>query len=294
MKRIVLDTDVGGDCDDVGALVMLKSFVRENVADIACVTSCTTMEGAEHTIDTVLGYYGLHVPIGVMTDPPFMCDGDYNRYARQVKRKYGGNPAVADAVAVLRCTLATSDGKCTLVGIGPQRNLARFLQSGPDEYSPLGGIALAAQKLEEMVIMGGTFTDRPILFENKTIGVEWNIEQDVAAARFVAEHAPVGVVYCPFELGYDIETGRNLPAGSPARFCYDVRSGLTRASWDPCAVYYGVLGCGELFTCSERGAVRFDENGYSTFTADKEGKHRILLQKAPSAAVATELDRWMR
>lgn len=296
MKNIILDTDIGGDCDDAGALVLLKTLCEEKKISLNAITSCTTMEGAEHTIASVLAYYGMKVPIGIMHGEPFMCEGDFNRYARQIKQEFGAAPETEDAVRLLRRTLADTQGKTTIIAIGPQRNLARFLASGPDDCSPLTGLQLAAEKVEELVVMGGAFLpeEEATYFEDKNISIEWNIEQDIPAAQKVADEWPTPVVYNPFEVGFDIETGRNLPAGSPARRCYDIRSGLTRASWDPCAAYYGAVGCGELFSLSEKGRVSFDGRGYSVFTPAENGLHRILTLRADKRAVEEELDRLMR
>lgn len=296
MKNILLDTDIGGDCDDAGALVLLKTFCVRKEINLCAVTSCTTMEGAENTIAAVLGYYGMSVPIGVMREPPFMCSEEFNRYAKRIKEEFRFTPATVDAVSLMRRTLAESREKITVLAIGPQRNLARLLKSGPDENSPLDGISLVGQKAEELVIMGGCFLPggETVRFEEKDIRVEWNIEQDVSAARIVAEQWPSPVVYSPFELGYDIETGRLLPAGSPARRCYDIRSGLTRASWDVCASYYAAEGCGKLFSLGEKGKVLFDEEGRATFLPSDKGRHRILLPKAEKREIEKVLDQLMQ
>lgn len=293
MKEILLDTDIGGDCDDVGALVLLKTFWQSGKIKLSAVTSCTTMEGAEHTVSAVLGYYGRSVPIGVMREPPFMCEGDFNRYARDIKREFVYEPPVEDAVALMRRTLAASKDKITFVAIGPQRNLARLLKSGADEFGPRG-VDLVREKVAELVVMGGTFVKTPLVFEDKLQTVEWNILQDIPAAQFVAENWGTPVVYSPFELGYNIQTGRNLPVSSPARRCYEIRSGLTRASWDLCAAYYGAVGCGDIFSLTQRGKVCLDDAGRSYFTLDPDGVHRVLLANAPINEIERTLDKYTK
>ena len=37
--------------------------------------------------------------------------------------------------------------------------------------------------------------------------VEWNVEQDIPAARYVARHWPTPILFCPFEAGEGILTG---------------------------------------------------------------------------------------
>lgn len=295
-KNIIVDTDIGGDCDDAGALVLLKTFCQQKKIRLNAVTSCTTMEGAENTIASVLGYYGINVPVGVMQGTPFMCTEAFNRYAKQIKERFPCFPDTTESVALLRKTLAETEGETTIVAIGPQRNLARLLSSEADGFSPLDGISLVSEKVEELVIMGGSFLpdEKVICFEEKDICVEWNIEQDISAARLVNEFWPTSIVYSPFELGYCLETGRYLPKDSPARLCYDIRSGLTRASWDICAAYYGAVGCGKLFSLSPWGKVSFDVSGKSKFFPAKDGKRRILLQKSSDAEIERTLDELMR
>ena len=307
MKDVILDTDIGGDCDDAGALVILKSFVEQQAINLMCVTSCTTMEGAEHCIYSVFKDYHLEVPIGVNRGPAFMDTEKFNKYAFQVKKQCD-DPAVTDAVSLLRKTLAGVATKVTVIAIGPQRNLYSLLKSGPDEISGLDGASLVEQKVEELVVMGGCFTKEAVFFRHKVEQIaEFNIAMDIAAAQYVSENWRTPIVYSPFELGHEIYTGRNLPAGQTAKYCYDLRHNYEksigddsypglRESWDPIAACYGAVGCGELFSLSNFGKVSFDETGRSAFTVLKECPafpHRILQGAAGSGEIEQALEALM-
>lgn len=285
MKNILIDTDIGGDCDDAGALLLAKTAAERGDVAIGAVTSCTTMEGAGACIYGIFHDYGMAVPIGLSTGKPFMCGKRFNRYAKAVQDRYPAEFSWQNSVALLKETLG-SGKRYTLVGIGPQRNLAAL--TDPD------GIALIEKAVDEVVIMGGTVITPPVRFERKRIAVEWNIAQDVEAARTFAARCPVPITYVPFEVGYDISTGKNIPTDSVAGLAYALRGeNGRRASWDPCAVYYAVYGTDDLFALSDCGRMVFDEQGKSTFHVG-QGKHRILLQKRSSGEIANRLDEWIR
>ena len=46
MKRIILDTDIGVDCDDAVALAMLIGFAKSGHCSIEAITTSTTRRGA--------------------------------------------------------------------------------------------------------------------------------------------------------------------------------------------------------------------------------------------------------
>ena len=311
MKEVILDTDIGGDCDDAGALLILKSFHKQGAIRLLAVTSCTTMEGAEHCIYSILKDYGItDIPIGVNKGESFLERENMFRYAPTIKREFPCEPSTQEAVALLRKTLANAEKKVTFIAIGPQRNLINLLKSNPDNISPLNGEELVAQKVEELVLMAGIFAEETIYFRNSgKQDVEWNVMQDSKAADYVNRHWQTPIVYSPFELGHEIFTGENMPEGQTAHRCYVLReeyekesSGIdrqtfTRESWDPIAAYYGAIGCNGVFTRSEYGLVNFDKDGYTTFTPDSfspKAKHRVLRSAVANEAIEEALNKFMQ
>jgi len=64
--KIILDTDFGGDVDDLGALVMLHNFIQKDECDLLAVMCWSTEEYAVPAIDAVNRYYKHPtIPIGV-------------------------------------------------------------------------------------------------------------------------------------------------------------------------------------------------------------------------------------
>ena len=59
--------------------------------------------------------------------------------------------------------------------------MSRFLDSQPDEISPLSGKEILAQNVEEVVVMGGIFENKWYDFYGETFEIEYNIKLDVSA-----------------------------------------------------------------------------------------------------------------
>ena len=52
-KKIILDTDMGVDCDDAAALAILLNKQSIGEIEILCVTASSTREGATGTIRAI-------------------------------------------------------------------------------------------------------------------------------------------------------------------------------------------------------------------------------------------------
>ena len=155
-QRVILDTDMGVDCDDAVALAILLNKQIAKELEILCVTTSTTRSGAVSTVRAIAEYYGESVTVGAMAKPALGCD-KLNNYSAAVMEKYGAPDGACEAVKLLRKTLAEAKEKITLVAIGPLVNLARLLKSEADEISALGGVELLERSVEEIFCMGGSF-----------------------------------------------------------------------------------------------------------------------------------------
>lgn len=78
--KIIFDTDIGGDADDLGALVMLHNFIDRGECELLAVMSWSHEEYAVPVIDAVNRYYNhTGIPIGVRKDELYHDDWNYNR-----------------------------------------------------------------------------------------------------------------------------------------------------------------------------------------------------------------------
>ena len=291
MKKILLDTDMGCDCDDVGALAVLCGAVKRGEAELLAVTHAIDNPNGLRFIKAMTDHYGLDIPLGRCHRPNFLNDEKFNRFIAPLA---GKNCPVEsrDSVSLLRSVLAF-EREVTLITIGSFVNIAALLDSPPDEFSPLDGQALVRQSVTCLYSMAGDFGD--------PAHAEFNIECDIPAARTVAARCPVPIAYLGFEAGKDILTGEHLATLSTnplLRDAYDLYVGCHRAghpflrpSWDPATVYCALYPENPLFVRSEPVAVTFDESGF-THTAPG-GKDCFFTLCAEPDTAAQAINRLM-
>lgn len=280
--RIILDTDIGPDVDDVGALALLHILARKRPVQLLAVTHCTSNPWGCGCIDAVNTAYGLpDVPIGTWEDPGFLeTNVVYNKYlAQNYPNRFQQAPCNQSAQAVLKDVLsAAPDQSVTLVTIGPLNNLGRLLSS-PE------GQALAKQKLKLVVAMA-------LALE----GPEWNGQMDIPAARTVfevLERLAIPLVCTPSETGKPIITGRswgNLPPEHPLPKAYALYSPQGRSSWDLTAVWYAIMGAEPLFVLSDPYRVKISDDGATPLTSDPQGSLRLLLNKKTPEEIGAYFD----
>ena len=276
MKRILIDTDLGIDCDDEIALAMLINLEKRKECEIASVTISSSRKGAAAAARAMFDWYGAACPpIGKYLGPPLPADAK-NIYASALAEKYKKSDRAEAAVAVLRRALAETRGRCTLAAIGPLCNLAALLSSTPDDVSPLSGVELVREKAEEIFVMGGCF--------NGMLDGEFNIEQDFFSVRLFTETCPVKRIFVPFEAAYDILTGRDVSAETENPVALSVRllferefpdtrpEDRRRRSWDPVTALLAVRGAKNSCQIVCPGDARFSKTGAGEFFLTPTGK----------------------
>ena len=145
---IILDTDMSGDCDDVGALAVLNKLADSGQARIlACVANGHDQDKAiAASIEVINSYYGrAHIPIGTYQGAKYPATKSI--YTSHLRDEFPHSALPDDqepkAVDIYRATLASADDKSvTLVSIGFLVNLEELLRSPPDHVSPLNGADL--------------------------------------------------------------------------------------------------------------------------------------------------------
>lgn len=278
-KQIIFDTDIGMDCDDAAALGILLNAHKRGECEILAITASTGRDGATATVNAICDYYGVNgIPVGRMKRM-LQCDG-VNNYARAVMEKYGTEDVETDAVPLLRKTLAEAAGKVSVIAVGPLSNLEELLKSKADEFSPLCGADLVKQKVDKLYVMIGSF---PQNFGGKRFR-EWNLLQDVPAARYVIENWGTKKVYLPHEIGAAVftEMGQNEnPVWySMKNFAIangvDISNGYRRESWDPVTCMIALNENNPLFIYSPDGTVKVDEDCVTLFEEKTGGLDKYL------------------
>jgi len=292
--RVIFDTDIGGDVDDVGAVAVLHALADQGEADILAMSVCVADPWSAPCLDALNAWYGRgEIPIGVVKEPAVHAG---SKYVRQIAEAFPHRLKSAsdapDAVDLYRRTLAAQpDGSVVLITVGFLTNVARLLDSPPDAHSPLAGVDLARRKSRAWVAMAGAFPR----------GREWNVQQDAASARRAIDLWPGPIVFSGFEIGEPIMTGAGLkatPVGNPARRAYELFNGLCdRSSWDQTAVLFGVRGLDgaplNLWRQSPPGDNRVLSDGSNAWSDSPDRGRRYLVPIAANDTVAKTIEALM-
>lgn len=285
--RMILETDIFSDVDDVGALAIAHVLADRGHIDLAAVSVNTPSVWGPRAAAVVNAFFGRDdVPIGA--NLPGTEDEAEVDFARHISERFaaGKSPRVAPSETVLRRALAESpDGGVVMTSIGFFGNLVRLLDSGPDDMCSLSGRDLIRAKVCRTVVMGGTFP----------AGREFNIASfPHDAARFVSEW-PCEIEFVGWEVGHDVITGRatgDSPVDrDPVAAAYQLyTSGRGRPSWDLIAVHVAAMRTRGLYWYSEPGRVHVGEDGANTFHAEPDGPHRYVKRVANAVTIAGVLD----
>ena len=290
--RVIFDTDMGADIDDALALAMLYNYMDLGWIDMVAVMSCKDNPYSARYIDIMNIWYGHpDMPIGIVIDGVKHDTSAYARYVVEMKMdekpvfarslQDGKKPPVA--VSLYRKLLSESpDSSVVIIAVGQSTNLARLLDSEPDEYSPLPGLELVSSKVDYLSMMAGNFREsRP----------ETNIFNDSAAAARVLESWPTEIWFSPFDVGwacpYPGESIRNDFSNVDSHPLVEAYKNYQpmpydRPAWDLTSVLFVAERDSSYFTISPPGLVTL---GYEPdlkhhvvthFTSDPQGKHRYL------------------
>lgn len=297
--RLILDTDISPDYDDVGAMAVMHALADSGRVDILATVACNADPLVVPCMEVLNTYFRRPaIPVAVTKNPracKMPCEHGV-KWTEQITDAYPhatANSADApDAVDTYRRLLsAQPDGSVTICTVGFLTNMADLLNSSPDRHSKLNGVELVKRKVRRLVSMGFHFPQ----------GREYNIYCDVQSAKTVVDKWPTEIMFSGFEIGDKILTGTRLVAapvaGSPVRDAYHIAFSQTgarsRMSWDQATVLAAVLGPEPCFAV-ERGTVAItDEDGSNTWTPDSGGKHLRLIMKMPPVRIADIIEGYM-
>jgi Inosine-uridine preferring nucleoside hydrolase len=298
--RIIFDTDMASDVDDVGALAILHAMADLGEAEILAVGISSRNEHVGPCVDAINTWYGRpDIPIGYQRGiqvgyPTDTGEATPSRYAEDVAKSFphrlAGSSDAPDAALLYRKVLAAqADASVVIVSVGFLTNLKALLDTPPDAISPSSGEELVKSKVRLWVCMGGKFPNGR--FDNGD--GEYNLRVDTAASLRVLNDWPTPAVFSGFEIGTTIRTGRRLrdaPEANPVRAAYLHFNGLeNRESWDETAVLYAVRGAGAYWTESEPGLCLMHaglRTGYNEWIPTPRKSHRYLIEKMAPADVA--------
>jgi len=295
--KIIFDTDLGPDYDDVGALAFLHAMADSGKAEILATVSSNKHELVAPSIDLINIYFGRNeLPVGAPKSEGVNL-GSFQHWADSIVLHYvhsvKATSDVPDAVKIYRQILTGQpDTSVTVVTVGFLTNLSNLLKSGPDSISPLTGMELVEKKVKILVSMAGGFPK----------GKEFNVHMDSTASKYAFENWPGKIIFTGYEIGAQIFTGIKLInsniENSPVKDVFSISIPMAeedkngRMSWDETAVLIGVYGT-EGFFDTVRGKIVVDTDGSNTWENSETGDHYYVTMKMPAPEISSFIEERM-
>ncbi|MHB1305528.1 MAG: nucleoside hydrolase [Limisphaerales bacterium] len=296
--KIIFDTDVDRDCDDIGALFLLHGAVERGEAELLATMACISSDSVAPCLDAMNTWFGRpEIPVGTLKDPGFLASGGYaGEIVRRFPSRFRSGRDYPDAVALYRQVLARQpDASVVVLAVGPLRNLANLLRSGPDAASPLDGPALVAKKVKRLEVMGGNYPPSA-----KATEAEWNFKQDPAAAALVCSTWPTPILFNGE--GGSTCSGRRvtyeMPEHNPLTMAYRHYAGVgfagDRLSWDPISCLVAVRGAAPWYQVVTGGVNVTDAaTGGNTWQAGGDRGHAYLVLQSRKHEIEKALEDMM-
>ena len=290
VPNIIFETDMGNDVDDALALDMIYKYMDEGKANLLAICSNKDSQHSTEYIHLMNHWYDYpNIPIGKVLNgvPQEHNNQEYIGYVPSMKDENGNDlfsrtpfefEVIPDAVDLYRQILSKQeDNSVTIISVGFSTNISRLLKSEPDQYSDLNGWDLIKRKVKLLSVMASSLGEDKI--------ADYNVVKDISAAQTVVDSWPTPIVFAPNEAGISVE----YPSSSIENdftwteyhplvesYKYYMKMPYNRPTWDLISVLYVVENDPKYFTQSEWGKLTIDDNGYSNFTVQKEGKHAYL------------------
>ncbi|MDE0400654.1 MAG: nucleoside hydrolase [Candidatus Poribacteria bacterium] len=247
-KKMIYETDICSDVDDVGALAVLNALADGGEVEILAVSFNEVHPSGANAIRAINTWYNRgEIPVGIYKGD--LTDPDPSRYLDKVANFPQDPPSVEvpSSLELYQQVLREQpDNSVTIISVGFLNNLYDLLKADPD---------LISQKVTELVVMA-------LLIDDPFNTRQHNL---VDKSAYVIHNWPTLLVIS--QHGETVHTGLRLaeaPFENPVREAYCQYFGGSygeRSSWDQLAVLYGVRGLGDYFAEITEGSGRLS-NGY--------------------------------
>lgn len=247
-KKVIFETDMSTDVDDVGALATLHALADSGEAEILAISFNEVHPSAANAICAINTWYNRgDIPIGIYKGD--LADPDESSYLNTIATFRHDLPTVpipSSLDVYLQVLREQPDNSVTIISVGFLNNLYDLLKTDPD---------LISQKVTELVVMA-------LLIDDPYNTVRHDL---IDKSEYVIHNWPTPLVISHY--GESVHTGARLaetPAENPVREAYYRRFNgqyKGRSSWDQLAVLYGVRGLSNYFAEITDGKGRLS-NGY--------------------------------
>jgi len=291
--KVILDTDIDSDVDDVGAVAMLHTLADHQAIEILGMIITSDDMHAPSCTDALNHYFGRpDIPLGVEKGIKL---NEFSKYTKQISAEYEHDLAsyeeAEDATSLYRRLLSDQpDSSVVIISIGHLTNIRRLMESTPDQHSELTGMELIKKKVKLWSCMGGTFPE----------GKEANFYRpDPKSTRIAVKDWPGEVVFAGWEIGNKIITGagylkKSIPSESPVWRAYQLYNNFAgRPSWDQVSILYAVAAENDYWDLNNLGHVQVHEDGSNKWIDGKAGSQSYLVEKMSPEEVAKIIDALM-
>lgn len=286
--KIIFDTDMESDVDDVGALAMLHGIANLGDAEILGTMVCSLNPWAVPVTDVINTFCNRpDIPVGAVKTL-----GVYRNsvYAKAVSEEFpndsGLGETAPDAVEMYRRILSEQpDSSVVIVTVGYLTNLSYLLKSFPDDISPLSGTELVGKKVKHLICMGGRY---PM---EQNIGRWGNFKPDPQSVQHVAADWPGKIIFTGGGAFADeIPTGKVTfnypPESNPVSRAYSIFLKSWNRNWhhsaDLIAVYIAVYGYDDFFQLNTQGYNHIFEDGTMMWRLQPDNKRHQYVSSFKS------------
>ncbi len=277
--KIIFDTDMDSDVDDVGALAVLHALMDKGEVELLAVMVSSTCPETAACVDAINTYYGRpDMPIGVKKGDGVNKDGGYvGRVAERFPHDLKSGIDAPDAKLLYRQILAgMPDSSVVIVSVGYMSNLADLLKTGADTISDLNGSNLVEKKVKEYICTGGEYPS------DLKFTANGNFEPDGKSIQYVSKYWPGMISFVSGnKYFWDVKTGAKLLKEdmnvNPVAYAY--REFFNLVTWDmnypdhhsadQIGVYVAVKGFHNRYTLTrEDGYFYIYDNGLCEWKTD--------------------------
>lgn len=206
-RKVIIDTDLWTDCDDVAAIRIATWGERMGSFDVVAYLLNTTLASNPGSVDYALYYDGRkNNLIGVPLTSHVPSGSPAYQAAMLIKQhKLGYAPQCSDAVTVARTVLSAADNaSIEWISLGFFTNIYELLLSAGDSISSLTGAQLFAAKVKKVWAMAGNW---PTGSENNFTR---SVQAKTAANYVLANSGTVPITFMGYEASVSATIGGNL------------------------------------------------------------------------------------
>lgn len=309
--KVIFDTDMGSDCDDVGALALLHAYADlDKVEILGCIYSSGKVPYGAGIIAAINQYYGRsNIAIGANYDTLVGDPVDKMGAERLAKDtlSFGHNiiyntDAEEQTYLNRRLLVEQEDNSIIYITVGHTKGLYDLLVSRPDSISPLSGRELITKKMSHWVALGALKANNV----QATLKKDWNFFFNGSApfTEYLVKKFPKAIYF--INGGGKVLTGKSLektPVGNIVRRAYtdwlwnheEKRLSDQRPSWDLLTVYYAIEGLEPYFEMEEEGWLELDATeGCVWRKGENNFQHHYVSQKPDiDSSFAHELNEYI-